>query len=119
VPGDNGKKGNAMAYDEAMAYRLRADMTTQPLVERKMFGGLAFLVHGHMVCGVHRGGCFFRVGKPNEARALSLPGVRQMDMAGRPMPGMVEVMNSAFDDEATRTALLALAVGFVTTLPPK
>jgi TfoX/Sxy family transcriptional regulator of competence genes len=108
-----------MAYDEVMADRLRADLAGLPLVERKMFGGLAFLVQGHMVCGVHRGGCFFRVGKPNEARALSLPGVRQMDMAGRPMPGMVDVTTSAFADDAIRTGLLALAVGFVKTLPPK
>ncbi|HEX9859375.1 MAG TPA: TfoX/Sxy family protein, partial [Paracoccaceae bacterium] len=66
-----------MAWDEGLAQLLRDDLAADPaggaVTEKKMFGGLAFLLHGHMVCGIHKGGAMFRVGKPNEAAALAVP----------------------------------------------
>jgi hypothetical protein len=55
-----------------MANQMRADLGLLPdLSEKKMFGGLCFLLNGHMVCGVHKGGAMYRPGKPREAEAPS------------------------------------------------
>lgn len=108
-----------MAFDEGMAQLLRDDLMDEPVTERKMFGGLCFLRQGHMICGIHRGGAMFRVGKPNETAALAVPGTAPMQMAGRAMPGMVDCPAEVVADEARRARLMALALGFVKSLPPK
>ena len=84
-----------------------------------MFGGLAFLRHGHMVCGVHKGGAMFRVGRDAYERALRLPGVSPMLMTGRPMASMVQCSDAACTDDATRGQLMAMALETVAALPPK
>ena len=69
-----------MAYDEGLAQRVREALAHRPdLTERKMFGGLCFMLNGNMLCGVHKGGGMFRVGKDNEAAALELPGVAPLN----------------------------------------
>ncbi|MGQ0566798.1 MAG: TfoX/Sxy family protein [Gemmobacter sp.] len=108
-----------MAWDEGLAALLRDDLAGEAVTEKKMFGGLAFLRAGHMVCGIHKGGAMFRVGKPNEAAALAIPGVSPMMFTGRPMSGMVDCSDEACADDARRGALMALALGFVRGLPPK
>ena len=109
-----------MAYDEALAQRIRDALPGDPaLTEKKMFGGLAFLVGGNMLCGVHSGGAMFRVGKENEAQALAIEGVRPMDFTGRRMGGFVDVADEAVVDEVRRARLMALGCAFVETLPAK
>lgn len=108
-----------MAWDEGLAQLLRDDLEGAGVTEKKMFGGLAFLSGGHMVCGVHKGGAMFRVGKPNEAAALAIPGAAPMLFTGKPMSGMVDFSDEATADDALRGQLMALALGFVKTLPPK
>lgn len=112
-----------MAWDEGLAQLLRDDLAADTsggtVTEKKMFGGLAFLLHGHMVCGIHKGGAMFRVGKPNEAAALAVPGAAPMLFTGKPMSGMVGCSDEACADDARRGTLMALALGFVKTLPPK
>lgn len=108
-----------MPYDPGLAQLFRDDLATLPFTEKKMFGGLCFLVHGHMVGGVHKGGAMVRVGKPNESAALAIPGTGTMDFTGRPMPGMVSASDDLMADDTRRRALLALATGHVATLPPK
>jgi TfoX/Sxy family transcriptional regulator of competence genes len=109
-----------MAYDEGLAEILRAALADEPgISERKMFGGLAFLRHGHMVAGTYRDRGMVRVGKPNEAGVLTLAGVRPMALTGRPMPGLVEVGAEGLADDALLARLLALALDFVRSLPPK
>jgi TfoX/Sxy family transcriptional regulator of competence genes len=109
-----------MAYDEGLAALLREDLADEGgIAERKMFGGLAFLLHGHMVCGVHSGGGMFRVGKANEAAALAIDGAGPMMFTGRPMGGMIEVADEALADDIRRQAWLALALGHARSLPPK
>ena len=108
-----------MAWDEGLAHLLREDLAGLGAVEKKMFGGLAFMLNGHMTCGIHKGGAMFRVGKPNEAAALALPGVARMTMTGRPMPGMVDCSDETCADDERRARLMALALGFVRGLPPK
>ena len=108
-----------MAYDSGLAQTLRDALQDHPVTEKKMMGGLSFLLHGHMLCGVHKNGAMFRVGKPNYAAALAIPGVRPMTFTGKPMSGFVDVSDEACADDSRRDRLLALALGFVATLPPK
>lgn len=108
-----------MAWDAGLAQVLRDDLAGHPVVERRMFGGLAFLLNGHMVCGVHRGGAMFRVGKENYAAALALPGTSPLQMGDRPMVGMIGADAALLADDARRGALMVLALAVVTALPPK
>ena len=112
-----------MAYDSGLAQILRdalgAEADIGQLVEKKMFGGLAFLLNGHMVCGVHKGGAMFRVGKAGYAAALTVPGVSPMMFTTRPMAGIVDCSDEACIDDARRDRLMALALDAVRALPPK
>ena len=108
-----------MAWDEGLAQLMRDDLSDEPVAEKKMFGGLAFLLNGHMVCGIHKGGAMFRVGKPNEAAALAVPGASPMMFTGKPMGGMIDLSDGATADDMRRGKVMAMALSFVKTLPPK
>jgi TfoX/Sxy family transcriptional regulator of competence genes len=109
-----------MAYDEGMAQILRDDLAgLDNIAEKNMFGGIAFMLNGNMLCGVHKDGGMFRVGKENEAAALAIDGAREMDFTGRRMGGFIEATDEAIEDDATRGQLMALARGFVSGLPAK
>ncbi len=109
-----------MAYDEGLAALMRDDLAHTPgISEKKMFGGLCFLLNGHMVCGVHKGGGMFRVGKPAEPDALSIEGCAPLSFTGRPMGGMVDASEDLIGDDARRAALMALALAHAGSLPPK
>ena len=109
-----------MAYDEGAAEILRNDLEDEPgISEKKMFGGLCFLRDGHMVCGVHKDGAMFRVGKDHEARARSVPGTGPMTFTGRPMGGMVAADGELLADDLRRHALVGLALDHARGLPPK
>ena len=72
-----------MTHDTGLAQILRDALQGDPVIEKRMMGGLTFMVHGHMLCGVHTGGAMVRVGKPNHAAALAIPGVGPMTFTGR------------------------------------
>ncbi len=81
-----------MAYDEKLAARVRRSLEQVPGVEeRKMFGGLAFLLHGHMFCGIVGSDLMVRVGPEDYETTLAEAHVRPMDFTGRPLRGMVYV----------------------------
>ena len=81
-----------MAYDEALATKLRSILKDKSGIdEKKMFGGLCFFLNSNMLCGVEKGRFMFRVGKEQEAHALSRPGTRVMEFNGRRMGGMIWV----------------------------
>ncbi|MEZ5779529.1 MAG: TfoX/Sxy family protein [Paracoccaceae bacterium] len=108
-----------MAYDEGLAQLLRDELADEPIVEKKMFGGICFMLNGNMLCGVHKGGAMFRVGKENEAAALAVPGAGPMMMTGRKMSSMIDLAGEAAADDARRARIMTLALGFVKSLPPK
>lgn len=109
-----------MAYDEGLASIFRDDLADNDgITEKRMFGGLCFLKHGNMLCGVHKDGAMFRLGKENQAAALDVDGARKMDFTGRPMAGFVQVDEDLMADDTRRARLVGLALGFVATLPPK
>jgi hypothetical protein len=108
-----------MAYDEALAERVRTALAGEDgLTERKMFGGLAFMLHGNMACGIVKDELMLRLGPEGADRALDEPHVRQMDFTGRPMTGMVFVGAGGLDD-AGLTRWVGEATAYVRTLPPK
>ena len=108
-----------MAYDENLAGRIRERMLGQPgLSERKMFGGLAFMLDGHMCCGIVGKDLMLRLGTDGAAGALEQPHVRPMDFTGRPMAGMVYVAPEGLGTDALEDWLTE-AAAFVRTLPPK
>lgn len=109
-----------MAYDLEIYEILARDLTTLPdVAEKKMFGGIAFMLNGNMLCGVHKDGAMYRVGKDNEDSALVLDGVEPMAFTGRKMGGFMDANHEALSDAETRAELLSLAIGFVSTLPAK
>ena len=109
-----------MAYDEGLAELMRGELADLPGVsEKKMFGGLCFLLNGNMVCGVHSGGGMFRVGKDREAEAMAIEGAGPMMFTGRRMGGMVDASDECLSDDASRGALMAIAVAHARSLPGK
>lgn len=109
-----------MAYDEGLAQILRDSLSdVDGIDEKKMFGGIAFMLNGNMLCGVHKDGGMFRVGKENHEAALAVKGVGYLTFTGRKMGGMVEVTDEYIADGTTREALLAFARQFVGALPSK
>jgi TfoX/Sxy family transcriptional regulator of competence genes len=108
-----------MAFDPGLAQLLREHLTGLGVEEKKMFGGLAFLMNGHMVCGVHKGGAMFRVGRAQYDQALAIDGVAPMMFTNRPMVGMVHCSDAACADDVRRGRLMALSLATVKALPPK
>ncbi|MCR8723934.1 TfoX/Sxy family protein [Frigidibacter sp. ROC022] len=99
---------------------LRSDLAAlDGLSEGQMFGGLAFLLNGHLVCALRRNDGMFRVGKPNEPAALQIEGASPMTMSGRRMEGIVEASGSVLADDRRRRQLMEIALGYVRTLAPK
>ena len=110
-----------MGYDEQLANRVREALADEDAItEKKMFGGLAFLVHGHMSVSASRtGGLLVRIDPADSAAALKRPHVTSMEMRGRTMDGWILV---APDGLRTRRELLAWVkrgLSFAKTLPPK
>jgi len=86
--------------------------------EVKMLGGIGFMLNGNLLAGASRRGLLLRVGSDREAEALRQPGARPMVMRGRTMPGYVYVDPPALTADSV-SACLALAIPYVSTLPPK
>jgi hypothetical protein len=109
-----------MAYDEGLAERIRELLDGRPdVVEKRMFGGLAFMVAGHMCCGVVGEVLMARVGPGEHARALRQPHVRPMDFTGRPMKGFVFVDADGVASDADLRRWVSACRPFVESLPAK
>jgi hypothetical protein len=108
-----------MAYDEDLAVRVRSRIGAHPaLTERKMFGGLAFLLGGNMACGIVRDELMVRTGPNRYSEALARPHARPMEFTGRPMTGMVFVGRQGLDD-ASLSAWVGMGVSFAEGLPAR
>ena len=109
-----------MAYDERLAERIRRVLPGDLSVrERKMFGGLAFMLDGHMACGVMGPDLMLRIGPGRSERALAEPHVRRMDFTGKPLKGFVYVAPEGVASEETLRRWVEQAAAFAATLPPK
>jgi len=113
-----------MAYDEAISQRMRSALAgLEGLSEKKMMGGLCFLLNGNMIGGADRtkegqARFMFRVGKDNVAAAAKMPGGAPMVMGGRTMSGFYFV-DADECDESLLGEWLSLSLSFVSALPPK
>ena len=109
-----------MAYDEALASRIRVALAEDPaLCEKRMFGGLAFLHRGLMFVGVSGNKLMARVGKENYQDSLSHKHVREMDFTGNPMQGYVYVEPLGLTTDEQLSFWLQRCKQFVSTLPAK
>lgn len=109
-----------MAYDEVLADRIRDLLVDVGGVsERKMFGGLAFMVNGNMLCGPQGDDLLVRVGADRYEEALAQEGAGEMRFTGKPMRGFVTVQGEALGEDAALREWLERAMTFVRTLPPK
>jgi TfoX/Sxy family transcriptional regulator of competence genes len=110
-----------MAYDEDLANRLRELLAGEAAVtEKKMFGGLAFLVHGHMSVSASRsGGLLVRIDPADADEALARRYVSLMEMRGRTMDGWILVAPEGVEQDGDLAHWVQRSLRFVKTLPPK
>jgi len=109
-----------MAYDKGLAQRVREVLEEEPgFDEKKMFGGLCFLLFGNMVCGIISEDLIVRVGADKYEEMLKMPHTRKFDLTGKPLKGWVMVLAEALDDDDELKEWLQRAVSFVHTLPKK
>jgi TfoX/Sxy family transcriptional regulator of competence genes len=109
-----------MSYDEGLAERIREVLDSQEgVVEKKMFGGLAFMVRGHMCCGVSGDDLMLRVGPEQYDDALKQPHARAMDFTGRPMKGFVYIGQEGLASDEQLEEWVRRGLRFVQPLPPK
>jgi TfoX/Sxy family transcriptional regulator of competence genes len=106
---------------EERVERIRAIIGDDPnITEKRMFGGLAFMLNGNMLCGyTNKGDLMVRVGNDLEAEARAMPGARDMDYTGKTMAGFLFVDEEALTEDKALAQWIALGTRFVGTLPPK
>ncbi len=108
-----------MPYNEVLAERVRSSLGNRgDVTERKMFGGIAFMVRGNMCCGIVKDDLMLRVGPERHDEALEA-GARLMDFTGRPMKGMVFVDAGKCKTENALANWIRRGLDFVDTLPAK
>jgi TfoX/Sxy family transcriptional regulator of competence genes len=108
-----------MAYDEGLAERVRGVLEDQPgLTEKKMFGGICFLLDGKMCCGVMKDALLARVGAEQTAKALKQKHTRPMDFTGRPLKGFVLVDPEGLDFDKQLEGWVAQGVAIARAAKP-
>lgn len=110
-----------MAYDEELAERVRGMLGDQPVVEKKMFGGLSFLVGGHMsVSASRQGGLLVRFDPAETEALLEEAGAEEFHMGNRrPLEGWLRVATDVLEDDRVLQAWVDRGVAFAKSLPPK
>jgi len=109
-----------MAYDEALAERIRRHLSGRiDVEEKKMFGGLAFMLRGNMCCGIQKADLVLRLGKDRAADAVAEPVARYFDFTGKPMKTLVVVATEAIAEDEGLAAWLDRSVAFAESLPAK
>ena len=109
-----------MAFDEALAGRIRHQLARRKNVEaKKMFGGIGFLLNGNLLVGVWKKSLIARLGPDEGDEALKEPHVREFDITGRPMRNWVLVEPEGVADDEQLSAWIQRAVKFVGSLPAK
>src|SRR5579862_7251731 len=107
-----------MAFSEALAERIRHALARRKNVEeKKMFGGIGFLLNGNMLVGVWKDSLIVRLGPDVDDLALLEPHVREFDITGRPMKGWVLVEAEGVEDDDQLKGWIERALKFVKTLP--
>jgi TfoX/Sxy family transcriptional regulator of competence genes len=109
-----------MAYDEGLAQRVREFLENEPdFKEKKMFGGLCFLVQGNMACGIIKDDLIIRVGTERYEDALKRSHARKFDITGKPLKGWVMVSWGGHEADEDLSAWIEQGVRYARSLPPK
>lgn len=109
-----------MAFDESLAARIRDALERRADInEKRMFGGVGFLLNGNMLVGVSKDSLVVRLGPDHYEDALAGPHVREFDITGKPMKGWIMVEPEGVEDDETLAEWLDRAIKFVITLPKK
>lgn len=109
-----------MAYDGTAAERVRKALKGQRgFSERKMFGGIAFLLNGNMCCGIMGRDLVLRLGNEEAVKALRETHTREMDFTGKPMRSMVFVGPAGYSTDRDLSGWVKRAIDYVKSLPPK
>ena len=109
-----------MAYDEGLAQRVRELLENEPdFQEKKMFGGLCFLIQGNMACGIIKDDLIIRVGTERYEDALKRSHTRKFDITGKPLKGWVMVSWEGHEADEDLSAWIEQGVRYARSLPPK
>lgn len=110
-----------MAYDEHLAERVRQILKRRKnYSERKMFGGLCFMLGGNMCCGVERKYLMLRLGNEKAQKVLEEePCTREMDFTGKPLKSMIYVEPEGFEEDEDLKYWVKMAADFAASLPVK
>ena len=109
-----------MTYDDGLAQRVREEMGELPgYVEKKMFGGIGFMVRGNMACGVIGEDLIVRVGRERYEDALTEPHTGPFDMTGRPMTGWIVVSAEGYEADEDLKGWVEEGVALAQSLPAK
>jgi TfoX/Sxy family transcriptional regulator of competence genes len=110
-----------MAYDEGVAHRVGEALAglNVAIEEKKMFGGVGYMLDGNMACGVHGDRLIVRVGPEGYAGALARPHVREFDLTGRAMKGWITVGPAGYESERDLAGWIERGLRFAASLPPK
>lgn len=109
-----------MPFDQGLAERIREQLQDRNDVEeRKMFGGLCFMVSNHMCCGIVGDTLMGRVGPDNYEACLAEKYTSEMDFTGKSMKGMVYVSPEGIAEDYDLQRWVGICTSFVDSLPPK
>jgi len=109
-----------VAFDDKLAKRIRKQLDKRPgVTEKRMFGGIAFLLNGNMCCGVHGQELIVRIAPEQTDQALSQPHTRVFDLSGRPMKGWILVQPKGLTTEGALAKWIRTGMKYVALLPAK
>jgi TfoX/Sxy family transcriptional regulator of competence genes len=109
-----------MAYNLELLQRIRTVMSGRSdVVEKKMFGGVAFMVRGYMSCGPHGDNLLVRIGEEAAARAMSEPHVKPMDFTGKVLKPFASIEAAGIRTDKQLRHWVEMAAGYAASLPPK
>jgi TfoX/Sxy family transcriptional regulator of competence genes len=108
-----------MAYDRKLAERIRSQLGSVPFVEKKMFGGVGFLLNGNMACGVNKDDLIVRINPEKQDTLLKKPHTKPFDLTGKPMKGWLLVEASGCKTEKQLSTWIKEGVEFASILPSK
>ena len=108
-----------MAYNLKLAERIRAELNSLPFIEKKLFGGIGFLIHGNMACGVFKEDLLVRIDPEKNAKLLKKPHTKVFDITSRPTKGWLLVEPNGCKTKKQLSTWVKEGVEFALTLPAK
>jgi TfoX/Sxy family transcriptional regulator of competence genes len=108
-----------MAYDLKLAERIRSQLDGLPFVEKKMFGGVGFLLNGNMACGVNKDNLIVRIDPEKQVALLKKSHAKPFDLTGKPMKGWLVVEADGVKTEKQLSAWVKEGIEFASSLPSK